>query len=412
MNISYVAFDKSGSKVSGILEAANMMEASGKLRQQGLFSSSMKAAEDSAAALEGLGRAKAARVGRGRRLRFLTAFCRQIHILMTSGTPLVQALMAAERQAKDPRWNHVVKALRERVESGTSLAAAMASNPEYFDPVCRSLVAAGELSGNLGVMMERLAILMRKQMKLRTTIVGALVYPCLLMLVAVAVTILMLMFVLPRFSDLFKTLDSPLPPTTKLLLGLSDWLQTNWWLPPIALGAGLVAVTFWLRRPSSNQALSGLALKVPKLGFLTRNLMSARISRLLGMLLESKLPLVEALKLTRQSAVIAQYDQLLGAAENAVVRGSPMSSVLAESDLITPYVQEALRNGEQSGQLSRPLVQIADFLDEENEVIVKTMTSLLEPCILIVLGGVVGVMALSMFLPLFDLVANAGGSGK
>lgn len=412
MKFNYVAFDRVGRQVTGSLECASPALVADTLRDRGLFSTAVVPEKDCSPSQHRPATHKPQGMGLGKRLKCTSAFYRHMHVLMSSGTPLVQSLVAAERQTSHMGWRGVIRSLRERVESGTPLATAMEPNPEYFDPVSRSLVAAGESSGNLAGMLERLAILTRKQLKLRSTIIGAMIYPCLLTLVAVTVTILMLMFILPRFSELFRTLDSPLPPTTKFLLALSDWLHLNWWVPVLGVSAGIVGFLTWIKRPHGKLTLNALALKLPKIGYLTRSLMSASIARLLGVLLESKLPLIEALKLTRQSAVIAQYNSLLGEAEDAVTKGSPMSSILAESDLITPSVQEALRNGEQSGQLGQPLVQMAGFLDEENEVIIKTMTSLLEPCILIVLGVIVGAMALSIFLPLFDLVSNASGGAK
>jgi type IV pilus assembly protein PilC len=406
MTCGYAAFDAMGHHVSGSIDAADANQASDLLRKQGLFAPEISTDDVDP------GAQPAGRVRLGKRLRNVARFTQQVHALVSSGTPLAQALRAAERQATESGWRQVLASLRGRVESGTPLAVAMEASPEYFDPVCRSLVSAGESSGNLGIMLERLARLMRRQLQLRTAIVGAMVYPSLLLVIGANVLIVMIMFVLPRFAGLFQTLDSPLPPTTKFLLWLSGWMVSYWWLVFGGLVLAALGLRAWWMTPGGRHVVHSLSLSFPKIGVLTRSLTSARLARLLGVLLESKVPLLEALALVRQAAVNVHYDRLVARAEDAVSRGQSISSVMAESDLIVPPVQEALRNGEQSGQLGLPLVQMADFLDEENEVVVKSLMSLMEPAILIVLGLVVGVIALSMFLPLFDLVSSVNGGAK
>jgi type IV pilus assembly protein PilC len=409
----YQAFEKSGKPAGGVVEAATADDARELLRRQELFVTDVRAAEDAGAQADAprAGR-PAAKVKAGKRLRFLATFARQLHVLIASGTPVVQGLSAIERQMQNVDWRNVVAAVREKVETGAPVAEAMATQPLYFDPVCRSLVAAGESSGTLATMLERLATLSRKQLQLRSTIVGAMVYPSLLMALGVNVVLVMLLFVLPRFSGLFESLDSPLPPTTKILLAVSEFLRSQGLYVAGGLAVAGTAVWRWFARGTGRAAVGALVLRAPKIGLLIRDLTTARLARMLGVLLESRVPLLDALGLTRQAAAHPNYEALIGRAQDAVTRGESVSSVLGQSELITPAVQEALRTGEQSGKLGEPLVQMANFLDEENEVVIKALTTLLEPAILVVLGLVVGVMALSMFLPLFDLVSAASGGAK
>jgi type IV pilus assembly protein PilC len=408
MKLVYTAFEKSGKPTTGSVEAPSAAEAREALRRQGLCVAEIRDAGASPASqVTGRG----GRIGAGQRLKNLAMFSRQLHVLIASGTPIVQALNAIERQCEHESWRAIVVDLRKRVEEGSPLSEAMRLHPRHFDAVCRSLVAAGESSGNLPVMLDRLASLSRKQLHMRSSIIGAMVYPCLLIGIGMIVLVVMLLFVLPRFSALFNSLDSPLPPTTKLLMWLSTMLWAYWWAALIGAIGGGIAAFLWIRSESGRQMWHTTVLKLPKLGRLSRSLMSARLSRMLGTLLESRVPLLEALQLTRQSATIVHYHTLLTRAEDAVSRGEPISAVLGNTDLIAACVQEALRNGEQSGQIGQPLIHMADFLDEENDVVVKSLTSIIEPAILIVLGLIVGVIALSMFLPLFDLVSAAHGGG-
>jgi type IV pilus assembly protein PilC len=347
--------------------------------------------------------------GAGWRLKNLSMFARQLHVLVSSGTALTQALTAIERQTTDERWRDVVASLRKRVEEGTPLSLAMKSRPDCFDTVCRSLVAAGETSGMMTAMLERLANLTRKQLSMRQAVIGALVYPLLLIALGGCVLLVMLMFVLPRFTVLFEQLDNPLPPTTQMLMWMSHRLWEFWWAIPIVLVGGFFAGRAWVRSASGRNTLHTMILKAPKAGQLVQSVCSAKLARMLGTLLESRVPLMEALQLTRESFANLYYSRLVTAAENAVTAGEPISSVLSHSHLIAPCVQEAIRNGEQSGQLGQPLLHMADFLDEENDLVIKTLTRVVEPAILIVLGGIVGFIAMSMFLPLFDLVSAAQG---
>ena len=408
MRLRYRAFDRAGNAIEDVIEANDTDHARDLLRRKELFLTEV--VPDGQASV-GLGGGRGRTVRSGRRLRRLSMFARQLHVLTASGTPLVQALIAIERQTESDAWREVIGQVRARVETGMSLAEAMAARPEYFDNVSRSLISAGEFAGALGEMLERLASLTRRQLQLRTTIVGAMVYPVLLTFIGAAVLVLMMLFVLPRFETLFVTLDTPLPPTTKVLLTVSGFVRLWWWALAIGGATSFGGTWLWVRSAGGQNTVQKFVLNLPKLGRLMKSLVTARIARLLGTLLESRVPLLDALKLTRQSTGNVHYAALVARAEEAVTRGEAVSSVLGASDLISPSVQEALRNGELSGRIGAPLIHMADFLDEENEVVVRTLTSLLEPAILILLGAMVGLMALSMFLPLFDLVAATGGGG-
>lgn len=342
------------------------------------------------------------------RLKLTANLSRQLQVLVATGTPLSQALHAVERTARQPAWIRVISTLRHDVEQGTPLSVAMKATTA-FDDVAIALVAAGETSGNLSVMLARLADLSRRQLKLRTVITSALLYPTMLTGLGIAVMLTMLIFVLPRFEGLFASLDTPLPATTQLVMSASESLRHHWpWL--LAGITVLVGVLVWgVRHPATRARLDTLLLSLPTLGPFARSLACARLARMLGTLLESKVPLLDTLALTRQGAASLEYARLLSRAEDAVSRGEPLSSVFDATDLVVPSVQEAVRNGEQSGQMGGPLCQLADFLDEENDILVKTLTSLLEPAILIVLGLLVGFVAVSIFLPMFDLITAAQG---
>lgn len=405
MKLVYLAFDATGKSISDTVEAPDATEAMESLRRQGLYVTEIKPAPDGAAQ----GRGGRRRMSRGRLLKNLAMFTRQLSVLMTSGTPLVQALGALERQSNDKAWRYVIATLRVKVEEGATLSAAMDSQREIFDPVCRSLISAGESGGSFDQMLDRLATLTRRQMHVRNAIIGALVYPALLVVVAVAVLAMMLLFVLPRFATLFDTLDVALPPTTRILMAMSDFLRSYWWSVPIlGITAGL-GIRAWVGSHSGRRWLDTMVLKLPAVGPIVKNFAVARIARVLGVLINGRVPLLEALTLARLTARNSNYVDLVARAEEAVTRGSTMSSAFATGNLVSPSLCEAIKSGEQSGQMGPLLLSIADFLDEDNEVVLKSLTSILEPAILIVLGVLVGFVALSMFMPLFDLTAMTQG---
>jgi type IV pilus assembly protein PilC len=407
MKLAYQGYDSNGKVVSDTIDAPNAGEAAQMLRGRGLFVTTISADSGDPG---GAGRPGGRRLsGRGSGVKGLTLFTRQLQVMLTTGTPIIQALSALQRQTDSALWRDTIAQLRSRVEEGVSLSEAMKDHPQRFDAIYRNLIAAGETSGKLPVMLERLASLTRKQLQTRNTIVGALVYPSLLIVVAIGVLSLMLTIVLPRFGDLFVTLDLPLPPTTQALMFLSGVLIGYWWVIILSFVSVVVAAKFWLGTSHGKQAVFTAMLRLPLVGKVTRSFATTRIARLLGVLMDSHLPLLDVLDLIREGTINVHYGRLIDNAKEAVTRGEPVSSAFAESDLIIPSVVEAMRSGETTGRVSTSLLTISDMLDEENEVLIKSLTSVLEPLILLALGVLVGFMALSIFLPLFDLTAMSAG---
>lgn len=405
MNFVYQGFDAMGRAASGSVEAPAKADACEVLRRQGVFVTSVEEGAPPAGA--------SSRVGAQRRVKLkdLALFFRQVSILVSTHTPLVQALECAERQTAPGDWRTTVGELRRRVEEGESLSEAMSAYPQCFDAVCRSMTAAGESGGMLDSMLKGLSTLTRQQMTLRKSVIGAMAYPVILITVSVAVVTVMMVFVLPQFANLFQTLQTPLPPSTKFLMSIGETVRGYWWiiLPlVIAIGGG---ATMWLRSAAGRLAIDHGLVKAPKLGPIMRSFAIARISRLLGVLLQAKITLLDALRLTRAATANACYNDLLRRAEDAVSRGQTLASVLSDPALVIPSVSEAVASGERTGQIGAVLVQVAEYLDEDNDQVVKTISSLIEPLILSVLGVVVGFVAISMFLPLFDLTAAGGGGG-
>ena len=409
MKLAYKAVDQSGRAVDDTIDAASADDAMERLRGRGLYVTQILEPSQQPATPVAPG---ARRIGAGRRLKHLSALCRQLYVLMSSGTPLVQALAASERQTRDTNLRAVLASVRDRVEEGMPLSEAMEAYPHYFDSVARSLIAAGESGGKLAPMLDRLAVLSGKQLQTRKAVTGALVYPAMLTCVSVGVLLLMLLFVLPRFTHMFEAMDAQLPQSTQWLMAISAALRGYWWLILALIGGAVMGLRLYARTPRGREIRDIAMVRLPLVGPVTRNFTVARIIRLLGVLLAGKVPLLDSLQLTRDATTNGQYVALLNNAHDAAQRGEPLSSAFEDESLIPISVCEAIRNGEHSGQLDSLLLTMAGFMDEENDVLVRSLTTILEPAILIVLGVLVGVVAISMFLPLFDLATmSSGGVG-
>jgi type IV pilus assembly protein PilC len=398
MKYAFVAFDRAGKRRQDTIESGSENAAKAALSAQGLFVVTIQPGTHNAS-----GSSKSQKsLFRASPSSCLSQFTRQMAILVSTGTPVVQALYAIERQVTDETFSEVIQDVRSKVEEGATLGESLRHHPKYFDAVAVSLVAAGEASGRLETMLERLAIINRRQEVIKRTLAGALMYPLMLVTISLTVMVGLLMFVIPRFAVLFESLDTALPKSTEVLMIASDHLRANWWfefpMAALALCGGIV----WVRSRAGMRTLDKLSLKIPAVKSLMMSLAMARIARILGVLLESKVPLIDALVLSRAAMKNAAYADLLQQVEDAVTRGESMSSVFGASDLVTPSFSEALRNGEESAQVGPILSALAEYLDEDNNVLVKSITQLMEPLILIVLGFIVGTVAVSLFLPLFD----------
>lgn len=408
MKLAYRAFDKNGREVVDVIDAPGLTEAAEELHEKDLYVADLSPADGTEQGSAAGGRAPR---GRTKRLKHLVMFTRQLYVLVRSGTQLAQGLRALERQSRDTAWREVISDVRARLERGVPLSTAMEAHPACFDTVYRNMISAGESSGKLPTVLDRLADLTRKRLHARSTLRAAMMYPALLIVVSMGVMTGMMFMVIPRFAELFDSLDIPLPPTTGAIISLSEWLRSYWWVVVGALAATAVGARLYFRTPAGRYALDTALLRIPQVGRLIRSFATAKIARLLGVLLDSHLTILEALRLTRGAIANVHYVRLIDRAQEVVAAGKPISSAFEDSNLISPSVYEATRSGEESGQVAALLLDLADFLDEENETRLKSLTNLVEPVILILMGVVVAFVALSIFLPLFDLGGMTGSGG-
>ncbi|MFI4916064.1 MAG: type II secretion system F family protein [Phycisphaerales bacterium JB060] len=401
MKWRYVGYETSGTPKRGTIEAADEAAARDTLHQQGVIV--LEIAEDT-----GKPRARQRIKGPRGKLGDISQFMRHMSVLIASGTPLSEGVEAMAGQTRDEKFKAVLERIQAEIESGTPLSDAMAAHPGYFDDVCRAMVAAGETSGRLGDMLERVASLMRQKLAMRRAIVGAMIYPCILIGIGIIVVLVMLVMVFPRFEEMFESLDTPIPPSTQMFLWISTMLRQYWWIWLAAIVPAALLVRFVLRHPTTSRSIDRMLLRAPKIGEIARSIASARLARMVSLLLESHLPLLDVLSLCAGSMRSPEYATLLNQAHDAAEAGQPISTVIEEADLLHGLVREGVRTGERTGRMGMMLGNVADFLEEENEATLKALSAIIEPLLLVTLGIIVGGIATSMFLPLFDLTASAG----
>lgn len=411
MKFSYEAYTKTGASKNGTIEAADQREAEDKLRRKDLLVTKIHNQDVSGGKSHSMSNKSAPKKNQKSpqiSVKVVSEFARELSVLVSTGTPLVDAIHSLEMQASSEKLQSVLERLRLRLEEGDSLSEAMELQSEVFGPIFCSLSAAGESGGNLDVMLNRVSKLLRQEAKIRANIAGAMMYPILLTAISIVVITVMIGLVLPRFAELFESLDSELPPTTEFLMLISTILRSYWWgiIPGVVAAIG--GLVFWIRSDKGRSIVEANLLKVPVLGSTLSSIQTARIFRVLGLLVESKVPILESIELTRRSVSNTLYKDLLTTAEESVTIGEPVSTAFSTGNLIVPSAVEAVRNAEQSGRMGPVMIQLADYLDEENETVIKSISSLIEPIIMIGLGIMVAFIAISMFLPLFDLTASAG----
>ncbi len=404
MLFAYEALRTDGTAVVDRLEAGDRLAAANALRERGLVVLRLEPAAEDASAAGGGWSARRRRITHRDRI----LFTRQLKMLLEAGAPLVPALEAAEEQTLKPVMRQVLRRLRARVEQGDSLARALEEEAELFDPVFRSMVATGEATATLPQVFGRLAALAQQQEQARKQVLGALLYPAILSVLMLGVIVVLLLFVVPRFRALFLSLRSPLPVTTELLFAASDFATRHgvWVLGLLA--AGVTAGVLALRLPATRVWLDEVQLRLPLLGPLVRRLLFARVLRVWAAMLRSHVPVLDALRQSRAAIRNAACLRALSQVEEAVTSGGRLGPALASAGLADAVIVAALRTGEENGRLAEATEFVSNWLDEDNAATIQQVTRLAEPLLLAVMGVVVGFVAMSLFVPLFDLASAAG----
>jgi len=341
----------------------------------------------------------------------LVIFVRQFATMIDAGLPLVQCLEILATQGDNKAFNAIIRDIKATVEEGATFSDALRRHPKVFDDLFTNLVQAGEMGGILDTILNRLAVYIEKRVKLKRQVKGALVYPTGVGVIAVGVLVILLYWVIPTFEDMFKDFggDAELPAITAFVIGLSNGFIT--WLPLIlaTIIGGSMAFTYTYRKPKGKEFFHRLMLTAPILGPVMRKIAVARFTRTLGTLLSSGVPILDALNIVAKASGNVVIEKAIVTTAEKIREGRTMAEPLLETKAFPPMVVQMIGVGEQTGALDQMLNKIADFYEEEVDVAVSALTSLLEPIMMVVIGGMVGFMLIAMYMPIFDIAGKIKG---
>lgn len=347
-------------------------------------------------------------LGTGVATKDLVVFTRQFATMIASGLPLVQCLDILSSQGDNASFKRILQDIKGRVETGATFSDALKSHPKVFDSLFINLVAAGETGGILDTILGRLAIYIEKRVKLGRQVRGAMVYPVAVAGIALAVLIVMMTMVIPSFKEMFADFgaENALPALTQIVIDISDWFMANIFLVFGSIGGGITGLIISWRKPRSRRIWDFILLKAPVIGPVFTKIAVARFTRTLGTLLSSGVPIIEALLIVKRSAGNVIVEDAIEKTSNQVKEGHSLSGPLANSKVFPSMVVQMIAVGEETGALDSMLNKIADFYEEEVDVAVGGLTSLLEPVMMVGIGGMVGVLLIAMYLPIFDIASH------
>jgi type IV pilus assembly protein PilC len=388
--------DRSGKKQKGEIEADNLPLARQMIIRKGItiknFKVKPKSLEDYLPALAGKVKDKDKVI-----------FVRQFATMIDAGLPLVQCLDILQEQQENANFKRVIRQIKKNVEEGSTLSDAIKNHPKIFDNLFHNLVAAGEVGGILDVILNRLAAYIEKMAKLKKKVKSALTYPAIVVSIAVIVVAVILIFVIPVFSKLFVDAGVKLPAMTLLVMNMSDFAKNyiHW----ILLGFGLIvfAIRKFRKTDKGRLLFDRMFLRAPVFGLLLRKIAVARFTRTLGTMLSSGVPILDGLEVVAATAGNRIIENAIRSARASISEGRPVAEPLAETHVFPPMVTQMIAVGEATGALDNMLGKIADFYDEEVDTAVGSLTSMLEPLLILFLGVTIGFLLVAMYLPIFNL---------
>ena len=427
----YEALNAAGKTEKGRIEADTSEEAMAAIRKNGFFPTTVredKLKEGSGKKTDKKEKKKKSKKKRsfnisigGVKTKILTQFTRQLSTLQDAGLPLLRSLVILEQQQKPGKLKTILLDVVEDVESGTSLSDAMSKHPKAFDRLYTKMVAAGEIGGVLDLILQRLANFMEKSERLKARIKGAMIYPICVIVVAVAIVTGIMYFVIPKFKDIFNDFDVTLPGLTLWLIDASLWVagtpESGQQAIPgyvwIIASPFLIYFFFALIRKTKpgRAAFDIILMKIPVIGTLVEKTSVARFTRTLGTLIAAGVPILEAVLITRDTSGNHVYEKALNEVHDSIREGESVAAPLREAKVCDSIVVNMIEVGEETGDLDIMLVKVADNYDEEVDVAVSALLSLLEPLLVVVLGGIVGTIVLALFLPLVKMIESVSDTG-
>lgn len=401
MIFKFVGKDNQGKVRRGDVEAGGVEQAAGILRDLKIVPVKIVPRKRSLPGFSVL-KEHLGRVGGGE----VAVFTRQLATMVSSGLPLSRSLEVLIGQTRNERFEEVLAQILRDVQAGSSLSTSMSKHPQVFSKVYVSLVRAGEASGSLDKILLRLAENQEKQQAFIGRTRGALIYPLIVSVGMVAVFIIMIVFVIPKLTAMYKDLGAELPLPTRIIIAFSDFLVSFWWVTILAVAAGGAGFARLGKTAAGKKALARVSLRLPIFGKITTKTQLAGVSRTLALLIESGVPILEALDISRGSVSNLLYAQALTEVTRSVEKGSSLSGSLARNDLFPSILSQMIQVGEETGNMAGVLSRVGEFFENEIDQLVKNLSSALEPIIMVLLGVMVGFLILAVILPIYSLTSQ------
>ena len=397
-SFAYTAINAQGMELRGEIEASDLHAAREQLRSKGLLPQDLRNAGEVAKA-----------AGRSRRKKVkpkaLQVFARQFATMIESGLSIVQALVVLEQQTDDKVLTEILTDVRSDVETGLMLSQAMAKHPHVFNRLYVAMVEAGEAAGILDQVLDRVAIQIEKETKIKRRVKGAMIYPLVVMSFATLVLIGMLLFLVPIFVKIFADMGGELPVLTKLVLAASNGLKGYWFIIFPLFGGAIYGLRRWKRTDAGRRAWDRFRLRVPmKIGDVVLKVTIARFSRTLSTLVAAGVDIITALEITQQTAGNSVVEDALEDVRTKVQEGARFAEPLTENAIFPPMVSQMVKVGEETGELEKMLEKIADFYEDEVDASIQSLTSIVEPIMMLGVGLIVGIVIISMYMPMFKLL--------
>jgi type IV pilus assembly protein PilC len=408
----FEAMDTTGSEVKDSVEALSEEEAQQKIKQMGYFVTKITEVAGKKKGKKAGGkkkRSKAFTIG-GVSSKKLCTFTRQFSTLQDAGLPVLRSLKILENQMKPGVLKNALMDVVDDVESGSTLSEAFAKHPKCFDRLYVNMVKAGEAGGALEVILKRLADFKEKSQTLKRKVIGAMVYPVVVILVAVGILTFIMIYIIPKFKKIFKEFQMDLPWLTVKLIEVSDWFATYWYVLPLFPICWFLLIKLIRLSKTGAYAVDRVKLWIPIIGGILEKTIVARTMRTLGTLVASGVPILEALSIVRETCNNAVFERCYTRVYESIREGDTIAQPLKQSRLVDDMVVNMVDVGEETGDLDTMLYKIADVYDEEVNVLVAAMISLLEPLMIVVLGFIVGTIVIALFLPLIKLLEGLSKS--
>jgi len=410
----YAALDAQGVEIKDEIDALSQKEAISKIRNMGYFPTKVR--ERGAGKKAG---AKAAAKPKRRRgaggkvkIKYVTQFARQLSTLQDAGLPILRSLRILEEQQKTGTFKKVIGYVADDIEGGSTLSEAMAKSPKSFDRLFTGMVAAGETGGVLDLILARVADFMEKAQKLKSRVKSAMVYPIVVLTAAFGILLALMKYVIPQFKTVLEEMVSgELNTVTTTVLGVSNWIATQYgWAVIIGIPFGIMFLLKIVRRfHTGRYVLDSIKLKLPVMGQLTNKVSVTRWTRTLGTLIGAGVPILDALTVTRDTAGNEVFSNMLNNVHNSIRQGDTFADPLRQSKTVDLIVSNMVAVGEETGDLDKMLLKVADNFDEQVDVLVASLMSMLEPIMIIFLGGIVMVIVMAVFLPMIQVITSLGG---